>query len=369
MSGAGKLQFLLRMLANPRREVERQLGVEDFNHPGTPYLLGLAPAKADIVHCHNLHPQYFDIRYLPRLSRQVPVILNLRDSWLLTGHCAGPGSCQRWMTGCGSCPDLNIYPSVGRDATAYNWRRKRRVFNASTLYVTTPSQWLMDQVQTSMLRGVQHRVIPNAIDLKIFQPDDRQQARKSLGLPAESKIILTSAHSSFKDLKTISSALANLNTTQVGEVTFVCLGSNGSIDGLDKRHTILPGFEQDPNRVAKYYQASDVFVHSAKAEAFGKTVTEALACGVPVVATAVGGIPEQISDGETGFLVPKADSRAMAVALKRLLSDKDLRTSIGDAGRIDAAKRFGLDRQVAAFLEWYEEIIENWERHRAYVQS
>jgi hypothetical protein len=54
-------------------------------------------------------------------------MLTLHDAWLLSGHCAHSFDCQRWKTGCGECPDLDVYPASPRDATACNWRRKREI--------------------------------------------------------------------------------------------------------------------------------------------------------------------------------------------------------------------------------------------------
>jgi glycosyltransferase involved in cell wall biosynthesis len=78
------------------------------------------------------------------------------------------------------------------------------------------------------------------------------------------------------------------------------------------------------------------------------------------VATAVGGIPEQIEDGVTGFLVPKADAEGMSKAIQRLLDDDELRSKIGISAGFYARKRFTIDDQVRAFLEFYEEILDDW---------
>jgi glycosyltransferase involved in cell wall biosynthesis len=84
-----------------------------------------------------------------------------------------------------------------------------------------------------------------------------------------------------------------------------------------------------------------------------------MACGLPVVATAVGGIPEQVEDGVTGFLVPPGDEKVMIAAVKRLLTDESLRCRLGENAANDAQKRFDLERQVDEYLEWYEEICHN----------
>jgi len=173
---------LLRTAANPTEELGPYFGVEDFNHSGTHGLLELVPNEPDVVHCHNLHGAYFDLRVLPRLSQRVPVVLTLHDAWLLTGHCAHSFECERWKSGCGRCPDLTLYPAIKRDATAYNWRRKRNIFSKSRLFVATPSKWLMDKVEQSMLRHaiVDARVISNGVDLSVFHPADRCLSRFNL---------------------------------------------------------------------------------------------------------------------------------------------------------------------------------------------
>jgi glycosyltransferase involved in cell wall biosynthesis len=115
-------------------------------------------------------------------------------------------------------------------------------------------------------------------------------------------------------------------------------------------------FLADPAALADCYRAADVFIHTARAEAFGKTVTEAMACGTPVVASAVGGIPEQLLDGRTGFLAPPGDGRALAEAALRLLRDAGLRADLGAQAARQGA-RFSLEQQVDAFLGWYAEIL------------
>src|SRR4029079_4578923 len=97
----------------PRRLLRRffyELGLEDFDYPNSVELLRFLPQKPDLLHCHNLHGNYFDLRALAGLSRQIPTVLTLHDAWLLSGHCAHSFECERWTIGCGECPDLTIYP-------------------------------------------------------------------------------------------------------------------------------------------------------------------------------------------------------------------------------------------------------------------
>ena len=364
---------LLRAAADPLRDRDIRRGVEDFHFPGTRRLLGLPSDKPDIVNCQNLHGSglrdsgYFDLRVLPGLSREVPVVLTLRDMWLLTGHCAHALDCERWKTSCGECPDLAIPPAVPRDATAYNWRRKRRLYAASRVYIITPSQWLMNCVHQSILAPamVEGRVIHNAVDTALFRPADRQAARATLRLPQDIPVALFTAHGApanrFKDFTTIEAAVGRLFASDEGcRLLLVCLGGQAPAAPAAAARILFVDHIRDPARVAMYYQAADVYLHSALADSAPRVVLEALACGTPVVATAVGGIPEQIEEGETGFLTPPRDAEAMAARIEQLLADDELRQRMGARAAEVARERFNLDRQVDEHLSFFDEIVSTW---------
>jgi glycosyltransferase involved in cell wall biosynthesis len=380
LRGIGRLINMFRLAGEPGRWMGKQLGIEDFHFPGTSHLLQLPPQSPDILHCHNLHGGYFDLRELPKLSRRVPVILNLRDAWLLSGHCAYSFACSRWETGCGQCPDLTLFPEVKRDRTASNWETKKEIFAASHLYVTTPSQWLMERVKRSILAPaiIRSRVIPNGVDLSVFHPGDKQTARAKLGISSEARVVLFAANgirnNVWKDFETFKAAVAELAETLCDEdIEFLALGEDSPPENIGKAVIWFVPFQEKPEGVALYYQAADLYLHVAKIESFGNTILEARACGIPVVATGVGGIPEQMKGlrlkiGETeygsfsaeeasGILVPEGDSGALAVAMGVLLKDESLRKRLGKNASEDARMRFDLKLQAETFLSWYEEIL------------
>lgn len=356
---------LAHLVREPGAVLDRYMGIEEFRFPGTWKILQLPPQRPDIVHCHNLHGRYFDLRALPWLSQQLPVILTLHDAWLLSGHCAHSFSCDRWKTGCGRCPDLTLDPPIRRDATAHNWRRKRDIFNKSRLYLSTPSRWLMQKVEQSMLMsGVKEaRVIPNGVDLSLFHPGEKGRARTELGIFHDSLIILFIANAVqrniWKDYATLKTAVELTAARMKGqEVLFLALGESGPSERIGAAQLRLVSYERDPERVARYYQAADVYVHAARADTFPNTILEAVACGTPVVATAVGGIPEQIEDGRTGFLVPAGSAQSLSDRLTQLLSDTDLRKRMGEFAAETARHRFDLQQQADAYLGWYKELVD-----------
>jgi glycosyltransferase involved in cell wall biosynthesis len=113
------------------------------------------------------------------------------------------------------------------------------------------------------------------------------------------------------------------------------------------------GFEPATDRV---FQTLDVLLHPAHREPFGRVLVEAMAQGVPVVASADGGIPEIVQDGRTGFLVPVGDVPRMASRLSLLLGDEARRREIGDAGRESARERFCVECSVQDLVALYREL-------------
>ena len=362
---AGLWPRLTRALSEPARWLDSFRGIEDFHFPGSRRLLDLTPSEPQVVHCHNLHGGYFDLRLLPHLSRRVPVVLTLHDAWLLSGHCAHSLSCERWKTGCGLCPDLTLYPAVRRDATAFNWRRKRDIYAQSRLCIATPSRWLMSKVEQSMLAPavVEARVLPNGVDARIFHPADKRRARELLGIPPETAVLLTAGvmmrRNVWKDYATLRDAVAQVASRLTGrDLLLLVLGDEAPterVGGLEIRY--LP-FQEDPLVVAQYFQAADVYVHPAREDTFPNSVLEALACGTPVVATSVGGIPEQIEEAHSGFLVSPGDASGLAERVTLLLSNASLRESMGRQAAEATRHRFSFDRQADAYLAWYQELID-----------
>ena len=240
-----------------------------------------------------------------------------------------------------------------------------RIYRAGRFYVTAISQWLTDRVRDSMLHGVQCRLISNAIDLAVFKPGDQSEARRQLGCAAKVRIVTLTAHNRFKDYDLVESALLQVKSVNGDGLLSICLGKAAESCTVGEARMVYPGFERDPKRMALYYRAFRRFIHAAKDEAFGKTIAEAMACGTPVVATAVGGIPELLQHEVTGYLVPPGDSAAIAQRVQQLLSDQALRRLLGERAAIVARQRFDLNRQVDAFLGWYQEVLDHEARRNA----
>jgi glycosyltransferase involved in cell wall biosynthesis len=264
-----------------------------------------------------------------------------------------------------------------RDNTARNWSRKKQIYRDSSIFVAAPSRWLLARAEASILSEaiVDTRLIPNGVDLSTFHPGDKGAARAALGLPQDDGVLLFSGFSpvssSFKDFASVKEAARILGTrNDLPSMTLVVLGEQRPARTLGSLTLRFVPIETDQRRIAMFHQAADIYVHAAKvgAENHSLTVIEALACGTPVVATAVGGVPEQVLDlslssGDrgsgtpTGILTAPNDPAALADAAALLLSDRPLARMLSANAEQDARQRFDLERQVGVYLDWYREII------------
>lgn len=358
----------LRRIVYWRGQTQRLMlinaGFEDFDYPGTSRILDIPPSKPDILHCHNLHGSYFDLTYLSNFCKNLPVFITLHDAWLFTGHCAHSFKCDKWRSGCGDCPDLTIYPSMAQDQTAYSWQRKAEIYKRSRLYLATPCNWLMNRVRQSMLWPAvkEARVIPHGVNLAIYNPLERLTAKRSVHLPDDGIVLLFVANgirqNIWKDFRTLREAIARIAEKLPGQkILFLAMGERSHDEMIGSARIRFIPYTRDARIVARYYCAADIYIHAARQDTFPNTILESLACGTPVVATAVGGIPEQIHDGETGYLTPEGDAEALATATVRLIIDPELRRMMSYKAAQFAQTHFDLEHLADEYLSWYQETL------------
>lgn len=330
-------------------------GKDVFFFPETRSMLSLAGVNTDVLHCHNLHGRYFDLRALPELSKKVPTIITLHDCWLFTGHCAHPFDCNGFTEGCSVCPDIQRPLMIKRDNAKGNLRIRKSIIENSRLHIATPCKWLMNMVERSILASAEdRRVIPNGIRTDLFAPL-RETTKDAKGNKVNLLFVGFKAKTNqWKDYALLQSALRILPDDLRIELTVV--GESGADEVIGQTTVRYAGVVREAKEMARLYNATDIYVHASKIDTFPNAILEASACGVPVIATSVGGIPEQMLDGKTGLLVPAGDAATLAAQIERLARDQALRAEMGARGRELVEERFDLQQQVDAYLAWYREL-------------
>ena len=212
------------------------------------------------------------------------------------------------------------------------------------------------------------RVIPCGVDVELFRPRPRAAARARLGLDAEHVLLFVGRLTPIKGLETLLRALAVLRSDGLAAARVALLvvgGTKGdSDDGAHLRHLAQDlgvaawvDFRgpQPQDALPDYYAAADLCLMPSRYESFGMVALEAMACGVPVIASRAGGLAVTVQDGTTGRLVPEGDVAALAQSVAGLLADDAGRRALG-ARAVEWARRFAWPSVGRSLAELYAEL-------------
>lgn len=319
--------------------------------------------EADILDFHGMQSGYFSFMALPGLTENKPGVLTLHDMWPITGHCAYSYDCERWKTGCGKCPYLDVSPPVERDSTKLEWKLKRWVYSRSNLAVVTLSDTQTAQVRQSILNRFPIRQIPHGVDTSVYAPFDKEVCRRALNLPAGKKVLLFAAAKLSQYNKggdVLAKALNSLPASLQRDAILLTLGDRGEgIRDAVNMPVYSLGYASGDRIKAVVYSAADLFVLPTRAETFGLVLLESMACGTPVISTRVGGVPDLVRPGVTGYLTAIGDYEDTARRVEELLADESLRRQMAENCIRIVAQEFTLERQVQAHIDLYRELIGN----------
>lgn len=206
------------------------------------------------------------------------------------------------------------------------------------------------------------KVIPNFVDISRFKPDQKGCDRSELALPDEKIIMHMSNYRPVKNADDVIRIFKIVNEKIPSKLLLVGDGpeapnvlSLAERMGLKEKTIFLGGQDMVESVLCK----ADLFLLPSASEGFGLAALEALACGVPVIGSVVGGLPELITDGEVGYLEPIGDVEAMAKRSIEILSDDMLHQSMSKNARRLTVEKFDTGDIVKEYYQFYEEVLKN----------
>ena len=321
----------------------------------TPYLPGVF--SGDIVHLHWIG-KFLDYQsFFSSLPRTIPVVWTLHDMNPLTGGCSHAEDCTGFMQACGNCPIL-ARPSP-QDWSFQEFAIKRHSIESHRVHLVAPSLWMAKQAgRSAITQGFPVDVIRNPIDLTTFEPIDRAEAKRRLKIPVDAPCLLYVSHSLKSKAKGIDEYLGALSRLRdIPGLTGLMFG-RGS---LNVSRVGVPihslGYLSDPEQQRVAYSAADVFVMPSHAETISQTIVEAFACNTPTVAFDVGGIPDLVHDGETGFLARFRDVDGLASKIRWLLERPAERNRMAANGRKMIQAEYSTERSISQYRALYERLL------------
>ncbi len=285
-------------------------------------LFKLKSINPDIIHLHNLHPNYINLRLLFKYIKKnnIRTVWTLHDCWALTGQCPHftMAKCDKWKTGCHTCSQYRNYPMSYVDMTKIMWKLKKKWFTGiKDMTIVTPSKWLADLVKQSYLRDYPIKIINNGIDLAVFKPTE-SDFRKRYNI--EDKYIVLGVAFGWGKRKGLD-VFIELSKRLDDNYQIVLVGTNDDVDKQLPENIISIHRTNNQTELAEIYSASDIYVNPTREDTYPTVNMESVACGTPVITFRTGGSPE-ILDETCGSVVEYDDIDSMEKEIKRICIDK-----------------------------------------------
>ncbi|PTT03088.1 glycosyl transferase group 1 [Pedobacter sp. HMWF019] len=318
---------------------------------------------ADILHLHWTNSGFLSIKDLKELIQLgKPIVWTLHDMWTFTGGCHYAGTCDHFTGQCGDCYFLRN-PNQD-DISHTGWLRKQNLYaKAQNISFVTCSNWLASVAsQSSLLKKFPIQAIPNPIDIEVYSPQDKMAARAKWKISPNSKVILFGAANigdRRKGITYLVQALKHLKQDyeQPVPVEVLIFGKNKHFDvsqlpfPVHALNTIRS--QQD---LTELYSLADVFVMPSIEDNLPNTVMESMACGTPVVAFNIGGLPEMIEHQQNGYLAEFKSATDLAKGIHEMLFT-DHAMEIATQARNKVLQNFTHQNIARKYIKVYQSLL------------
>ncbi|MDL2290752.1 glycosyltransferase, partial [Desulfovibrio sp. OttesenSCG-928-F20] len=305
----------------------RPQGLEIFSATTHCADLGAVPffEDFDVINLHWV-TNFLDVTASFNELKDRPVVWTLHDMRSFTGGCHYAGDCRKYTEHCGACPQLGS--SDPNDLSFRTWKEAKETYRRLDMHIVAPSNWLANEAKkSSLFRRFPVHVIPHAQPLGVFNIKNKKLVRQGMGLGAD-ELVLTFAAQNLKNhrkgIAYLLTCLRAIAKSPLKEKThLMLLGSTPPDEFFQLGIKATPfGHVNDPNAMATLYNAADGVIVPSLEDNSPNVICEAAGCGVPVIAFAVGGIPEMIRHKETGWLALPKDAAGLADGIHWLAENR-----------------------------------------------
>lgn len=350
--------YLDRFLANRYHNKEKVL----FSSAWLPERLASTVEKInpDLIHLFWVNGGMLRIETLKKFKQ--PIIWTLHDMWPFTGGCHYDDECGKFQQACGNCPVLHSDTEL--DLSQRVLARKQKSWDGLPIVVVATSHWLAEMARSSTLFKDQRiEVIPNGIDTERYKPIDKYVARDVYNLPHDKRLILFSAFNATSDkrkgnqyLMLALEKLSRLGWSADTEIVIIGASKPESPSNLGMKVHYMGQMFDEISQVL-LYSAADVVVAPSMQENLSNTVMESLACGTPVVAFHIGGMPDMIEHQINGYLAAPFDPSDLAEGIMWVLGGQDHTQLLSKQARQSVLDRYTLDVVASKYLSLYQSVV------------
>ncbi len=318
----------------------------------------LTDVQPDVINIHNLHGASWGPELAGVCAQFAPTVWTLHDMWSFTGRCAYNYDCWRFVEGCDStCPTPEEYPELEPELIAGAWQLRRDLLAKHPgMVAVCPSRWLMQEALSGMWADHPIELIPSGLPLEVYKPVDKDQAREALGIEGPGPVLLTAVQNPLERRKGGEIILEAIRRVSTRPLSVVTLGAGRLPVESDGVHVFPLGYVDLERIKVLGFSAADLLVHPAPVDNLPSMVMEAIACGTPVTGFPVGGIPELIRPGKTGWLAEEVSPKELAETIDTAIEDIRAGVDYNPSCRIIAETEYGLELQAQRYLSLFQSL-------------
>ena len=314
-------------------------------------------AASDIIHLHWVN-QWLDLpSFLDGVPMHIPIVWTIHDMSPLAGGCFTDFGCDQLSGGCLRCPLLKS--PFDRILPRREFLRRKKALEGRPLYAVGNSRFTTRLVEQSPLfESATITTILPSLNGAEYVRHDKTEAKRLLGISPDRFVLgfgaasLTDENKGFPRFLRVAEKVAE----HMEGIEALVFGDGITAVGSVKFNLHSLGRISSPLLQSLVYSAMDAFIVTSRMETFGQVATEAQACGTPVWAFEVGGLPDAIQDGITGMLIPFADITAMADSICSEKAKGSL-PAMGNQGAEWVRLKFSSEKMAEKYLEVYREAL------------
>lgn len=321
--------------------------------------------QSDILQLHWFHKSFLSLKNLEQLAKlNKPIIWTLHDMWAFTGGCHYTEGCENFKQNCGNCHYLKK-PSE-KDLSAKIWQKKQALYQKINMQFVTCSHWLKNiALESSLLKNQSVVSIPNPINIRTFQPKNKQKTKQELGLPSDKKLILFVAMNINEERKGFKYLAESLNLLKQKDSDFIenteLLIMGKADSNIENRIPIKAnylGFLNQEQDIVNAYNAADLFVLPSLQDNLPNVIMEALACGTPCVGFETGGIPEMIDHKKNGYVSAFKNAEDLANGIHWVLENDIRYFDLADSARNKVLEKYAEAVVAKQYITLYEQLLD-----------
>lgn len=356
-----RLQAKLHELHARRFNTDNAI-MHSFGHVSAGIVDEINCSDADVVNLHWI-VNLLSIEDIGRITK--PLVWTLHDMWAFCGgeHIVPDNNAESRFRA-GYLPSNRPAGEAGPDLNRRAWLAKQHSWANQTFNIVTPGRWMANCASESVLfRQAPVKAIPNPLEMQyLWRPISKAYARAVLGLEQNKCYVLSGSAGGMPHLKgedLLKQAMLNITSTQALKPELLVFGQYKPAGGHNwpcPVHWLGP--VRDDHVMSLIYSAADVMAVPSRQDNLPNTAIEAHACGVPVVAFNIGGLPDIVTHQQTGWLSPAFDTQDLAQGLAWVLQDSTRWEALSAAARQQALERFSPEVVTKQYLAVYQQAIE-----------